>query len=182
MPPARELWVDPMLPPGGAVVALRGELDLATSPQLRTALVELIGQPSVRCVVVDMGGVTFIDSTGVHVLVEAARRLRRCGGDLTAERHQAWRLQGAGYLWTDQRLRFRRRSVVGSPGRGADMNASTARASVGGGWGRRKAKLASCRDIEDAGLVLGAGVVLLLLGTQGAHAVSSGPPCTSPGL
>lgn len=83
MPPARELWVDPMLLPGGAVVALRGELDLATSPLLRTALAELIGQPSVRCVVVDMGGVTFIDSTGVHVLVEAARRLRRCGGDLT---------------------------------------------------------------------------------------------------
>lgn len=82
MPPARKLWVDPVLVPGGAVVALRGDLDLATSPLLRTALAELIDQPSVRCVVVDMGGVTFIDSTGVHVLVEAAKRLRRCGGDL----------------------------------------------------------------------------------------------------
>jgi anti-anti-sigma factor len=64
------------------VVTVRGELDVATNPLLRAALAELVAAPGVPCVVVDLGGVTFIDSAGVHALVEASRRLRGRGGEL----------------------------------------------------------------------------------------------------
>jgi anti-sigma B factor antagonist len=54
---------------GGARVALRGELDLGSAPQLRRAL-EAAGDD----VVLDLRGLTFMDSTGVRVLLEAAER------------------------------------------------------------------------------------------------------------
>jgi anti-anti-sigma factor len=56
----------------GAVVALFGELDIACAPQLERGLKRLqwAGTP----IVVDLSGLDFIDSTGVHVLMRAAAR------------------------------------------------------------------------------------------------------------
>ncbi len=63
------------------VVALRGELDLASAPVLRQCLAEVIdsGQTDV---VVDLSGLTFLDSTGISVLVAAHQQLRRREGRL----------------------------------------------------------------------------------------------------
>lgn len=63
------------------VVAVRGEIDVATAPRLRDQLV----RPDVagaRKVVVDLTGVSFVDSTALGVLVGAYRRLRESGGEL----------------------------------------------------------------------------------------------------
>ncbi|MFL5847154.1 MAG: STAS domain-containing protein [Solirubrobacteraceae bacterium] len=51
-------------------VCLSGELDLATRPSLMTALDEAVstGTPTV---VVDMRGLSFIDSTGISALLRA---------------------------------------------------------------------------------------------------------------
>jgi anti-sigma B factor antagonist len=50
---------------GAAIIRVSGELDLTTAPQLEEALVAYDGnQP----VIVDMTALTFIDSSGVHVL------------------------------------------------------------------------------------------------------------------
>src|ERR1700682_646404 len=58
-----------------AVVVAAGELDLHTAPRLSDALTE--GEsPGVKLVTVDLAGVTFIDSTGLRVLVACSRRLR----------------------------------------------------------------------------------------------------------
>jgi anti-sigma B factor antagonist len=54
------------------VVALQGDVDLYNTEQLRTALREA-RERAERRVVVDLGSVTFIDSTGLGVLVEAHR-------------------------------------------------------------------------------------------------------------
>ena len=49
-----------------------GEIDLATAPQLRDVLMaELDRAP--ETLVLDMGGVTFIDSTGLSVLIAARK-------------------------------------------------------------------------------------------------------------
>ena len=58
------------------------EIDAATSPLLREQLrAEMVANPG-TVVVVDMGAVEFIDSTGLGVLVGALKRARGDGGDL----------------------------------------------------------------------------------------------------
>jgi anti-sigma B factor antagonist len=64
------------------VVALRGELDVATVPAFREALNPLADDETVQCVVVDLVEVTFIDSTGLMTLLNALRRVVRRGGRL----------------------------------------------------------------------------------------------------
>lgn len=60
-----------------AVVALSGDIDLETSPKVRTALLDCVGMK--RSVVVDMSAVAYIDSSGVASLVEAFQSARKSG-------------------------------------------------------------------------------------------------------
>ena len=64
-----------------AVVRVVGELDLATAPQLRQLLVDLVARGS-RHVTLDLADMAFIDSTGLRVLVAGLQRLRDCDGEL----------------------------------------------------------------------------------------------------
>ncbi len=64
------------------VVAVTGEVDIATAPKLREKLVELASQGAQQ-VVVDLNGVEFLDSTGLGVLIGGMKRLRGLDGDLT---------------------------------------------------------------------------------------------------
>ena len=64
----------------GAVVTAAGEIDLATSPALRTRLQDAIGQN--RLVIVDLSDVTFIDSTGLGVLIGGLRRVNEAAGEM----------------------------------------------------------------------------------------------------
>jgi anti-sigma B factor antagonist len=66
---------------GAAVVTVQGEVDLATSPQLRDCLTAVVEKST--AVVVDLDQVGFIDSTGIGVLVGAVKRARSTGGDLS---------------------------------------------------------------------------------------------------
>lgn len=64
------------------IVEVDGEIDMATSPQLRSRLVEVING-GCRSLVVDFSRVDFVDSTGLGVLVGARRRLSSVDGELT---------------------------------------------------------------------------------------------------
>ncbi len=57
--------------PGIHVVALSGELDAATSDGLADAIVRAAGST----VVVDLSGLTFMDSSGIGALVVAKKRI-----------------------------------------------------------------------------------------------------------
>lgn len=79
----------------GAVIAeVAGEIDLSTVAGLRERLTALAdsGQP----LIIDLNRVTFIDSTGLGVLVSVARRAGANGGALHAvcsqehTRHLLW--------------------------------------------------------------------------------------------
>jgi len=62
---------------GGVVVIASGEIDLATSPELRKAL--LGPQATAKTVVLDLRAVTFIDSSGLGVIVGQQKRARETG-------------------------------------------------------------------------------------------------------
>jgi anti-sigma B factor antagonist len=63
------------------VLRLSGELDIATSGTLRQSLTAL-RDDGFRKVVLDLGGVTFCDSTGLGTVATTARRLMEGGGTL----------------------------------------------------------------------------------------------------
>ena len=67
-----------------ATVRVTGEIDMESSPALKSRLLDL-AQTGARQVTVDMARVEFIDSTGVHALVTALNELRMQGGDLVLQ-------------------------------------------------------------------------------------------------
>lgn len=56
-----------------------GEVDAFTVSQLRQALAELASSPRL---VIDLSGVTFVDSAGLGALIGGIRRTRELGGDV----------------------------------------------------------------------------------------------------
>jgi anti-sigma B factor antagonist len=64
------------------VVAVRGEIDLFTAPDLKATLVAAIDSGKSR-IVVDLTDTTFLDSTALGVLIGVVKRLRARDGVLT---------------------------------------------------------------------------------------------------
>jgi anti-sigma B factor antagonist len=56
---------------GASIVTLSGELDLSTIPRMQSAVMEQISQR--RAVLLDLTTLTFIDSSGIGVLIQACR-------------------------------------------------------------------------------------------------------------
>lgn len=66
---------------GGVRLKVHGELDLSTSPELGEIMQrEILGG---RAVIVDLSGVTFIDSTGLNEMIQALRACEVNGGGLS---------------------------------------------------------------------------------------------------
>lgn len=65
---------------GNAVLSVAGELDIATAPELRDRLEEVIDRVAQGTVVVDLLKVTFIDSTALGVLISGLKRSQSAGG------------------------------------------------------------------------------------------------------
>jgi anti-sigma B factor antagonist len=63
------------------IVAVRGEIDLFTAPELKQKLTDAIEGGKTR-IVVDLAQTTFLDSTALGVLIGAVKRLRTRDGAL----------------------------------------------------------------------------------------------------
>jgi len=63
------------------VVHVSGEVDVYTAPMLREELAALIDAEHAN-LVVDLAEVSFMDSTGLGVLVGALKKIRTLGGEL----------------------------------------------------------------------------------------------------
>lgn len=66
---------------GRTVIAVSGELDVQSAPQLRDELLDAIERGD-RELFVDLAACEFIDSSGLSALVAALKRVRSTGGDL----------------------------------------------------------------------------------------------------
>ena len=64
------------------VIAVRGEIDLFTAPELKGAVVGAIDAGRTR-LVIDLSETSFLDSTALGVLIGALKRLRTRDGVMT---------------------------------------------------------------------------------------------------
>ena len=62
------------------VIHVRGEIDMATAGRLRDAIEPHMGPK--QTIVLDLSDVEFMDSSSLHVLVQARGRLTKDGGSL----------------------------------------------------------------------------------------------------
>jgi anti-sigma B factor antagonist len=69
------------LEPGRLVIAVRGAIDLFAAPELKGRLLEAL-DAGTREVVLDLCNASFVDSTGLGVLLAARKRLAALGGRL----------------------------------------------------------------------------------------------------
>jgi len=66
---------------GRAALRLTGRLDLATARELRSCVDDAVASGSAN-VVVDLSGVTSVDSSGLGALIGGLKRANQAGGDL----------------------------------------------------------------------------------------------------
>ena len=66
---------------GAVVVAVKGEVDLYSSPKLRHEIVHWARKKMVS-LIIDLGAVTYMDSSGIATLVEGLQLTKRYGGKL----------------------------------------------------------------------------------------------------
>jgi anti-sigma B factor antagonist len=55
----------------GCLIALKGDVDMNTSPDVRSGIGEAFRQGGVRALLIDLAGVRYMDSSGIATLVEA---------------------------------------------------------------------------------------------------------------
>jgi anti-sigma B factor antagonist len=78
----REFRLETVGPVGDrAIVAVTGEVDVYTAPMLREQMRDLSAKGAAH-LIVDLGRVEFLDSTGLGALVGGLKRLREAGGSL----------------------------------------------------------------------------------------------------
>jgi anti-sigma B factor antagonist len=68
----------------GICIAVAGEVDAYTAPQMKAALLDAVSRH--RSVGVDLAAVTFMDSQGLAVLLRARQETESRGGTLRLER------------------------------------------------------------------------------------------------
>ena len=66
------VWIDVSQEPGTLILSLRGELDTLSRDTFESAVMAAI--PTAYAVVLDLGGLTFCDSTGLAMFLAAAEK------------------------------------------------------------------------------------------------------------
>ncbi|XIG72970.1 anti-anti-sigma factor (plasmid) [Streptomyces sp. SGAir0957] len=77
--------VTPRVEGGATVLEVRGEIDYETGGPLQAALASACAGTAPQCVV-DLGGVAFLDSSGLSILLAAYGRATAAGGWLRLAR------------------------------------------------------------------------------------------------
>ena len=62
------------------IIAVRGDIDLQNSPELRTELLDMLEKHKPRRVVLNLAQVPYMDSSAIAVLVELVQKTRKTAG------------------------------------------------------------------------------------------------------
>lgn len=114
MPGSSAFAVEVLRAEDAARVVLRGELDLATAPQLESILDALAAEP-VPAVLVDLRELRFMDSTGLRLLIQADARARRDSRALTIIRAPGRIARLFALAGVDERLELSDEPPPGAP-------------------------------------------------------------------
>ena len=79
------MTVTPSFTAGRLTLFLRGELDQHEARRASERIAELIDEYLPRDCVLDLGDLSFMDSSGIAVIVKAGRHVRAIGGRLWVE-------------------------------------------------------------------------------------------------
>ncbi|MHB0976264.1 MAG: STAS domain-containing protein [Candidatus Aquicultorales bacterium] len=71
-----------------ATLSLSGELDFHTSSDLRIALEQVLAVPGVEELVLDLQGLTLIDSSGLGMLLFASKEMEKRNGKVLLKTNQ----------------------------------------------------------------------------------------------
>lgn len=63
-----------------AIFRLKDDIDLHSSPDLRTDILGLLQKGEVKKLILNMEQVPYVDSSAIAVMVEALQKLRKAGG------------------------------------------------------------------------------------------------------
>jgi anti-sigma B factor antagonist len=77
-----DLDVEIQAHPGQAILVLHGELDLATKSRLHEVAMAQLGVPGLATLGLDLTDISFLDSSGVSVLVEVRNQAQERGIDM----------------------------------------------------------------------------------------------------
>lgn len=108
------LCVDSSSEADTARIVADGEVDLATVNKLRSAVTEMVKQGA-RHLTVDLDKVTYIDSSGLGMLIGAHKRMASTGGTLTIRCSQARVLRLLSITGLDRVLRVTTYEVDDDP-------------------------------------------------------------------
>jgi anti-sigma B factor antagonist len=61
----------------GFLVRVKGDVDMNTSPDVRTTIGEAFREGGARALLIDLAGVRYMDSSGIATLVEAMQNCRK---------------------------------------------------------------------------------------------------------
>ena len=67
---------------GAAIARLSGEIDHHNAKELRTELDRFIVAAQPRSLAIDFGGITFMDSSGIGLIMGRSKLMKECGGRL----------------------------------------------------------------------------------------------------
>ena len=87
-------------------IAIHGELDLATAPQLTTAFERVSELDGIELAVVDLRNLEFLDSTGLEAIMQFEARSRKQGVDLAVVRGPRAVERLFSVMQLDQKLRI----------------------------------------------------------------------------
>ena len=80
-----EMNINPSFSAGRLTIYLSGELDQHEAQQTSAAIAELLDEYLPRDCVLDLSALSFMDSSGIAVIVKANRHIRTIGGRLWIE-------------------------------------------------------------------------------------------------
>jgi anti-sigma B factor antagonist len=83
-PPVADFSLTTTTSDAETTVAIDGEVDLYTAPQLRATLYDLIADGALH-LTLDLRDLSFIDSSGLGVIVGTLKRIREGGGELVLQ-------------------------------------------------------------------------------------------------